>query len=363
VILYSCAPAPAGPAEAGGVLCSVRGKGMRRTMIGNRCGFFCGARIPLGYRTVPVAHVTGNEGQEPPRRPVPSDEVPIALKAFETFARTRSLSQTRDYLRHAAPNYCLWHMGSVRTMLTNPFYRGVLTWGPNRNAASHEAIIPEELWDAVQAIFAAGNVPARGSGYRMEARRDRTLYFLRGKIYCHHCGCRMTPAFAIGRGGLCGYYECGRNQKKRLGPDGTPYPIPIQRVNAFALHAVILSEIQRAGEHPSRLDAFIRAAVRLLPSDEKLKAEAETLRRKVKDAEKRLGRLMLAIERGGAALSPLLRRIADVEKELMGLTTLYQEATQHIAEASLNRPDTAAVASYWRYFGLLWEELKETERA
>jgi len=262
----------------------------QQAMVAN--GYFCGSRLPLGYKTVPVSHIAVKDGQEPPRRLVPSDDAPIALAAFELFVRSRSLSETRAYLKDAAPGFCLWHLDSVRTMLTNEMYRGIMVWGPHRNGASHEAIIPPELWDAVQAIFAGIDTTARGEGYaKTDPAKDKTPYYLRGMVHCQHCGCRMTPYFVIGRNGeTTGYYECIRNQTGRPGLDGTP--CPIKRVNAGALHREILIEIQRAGQHPTRLARFIRMAARLLPADASLKEEADTLRAKIRDAEKRLARLV-----------------------------------------------------------------------
>ena len=118
--------------------------------------------------------------------------------------------------RHRSASRGAWGQSAVRTILKNPRYTGFQVWARQRkdevlldvddvaaghvtkqrwNAEddwqwskepAHEAIIPLEQWQAVQAVFAAGT-------RRSSPRRQRShTYLLKGMITCSSCGRKLV---------------------------------------------------------------------------------------------------------------------------------------------------------------------------
>lgn len=102
-----------------------------------------------------------------------------------------------------------WENRTVRYLLTNPVYAGKIRWnpeGPNnyhvRTAlgeetmivpGSHEAIIAQEDFDAVQEKLRQFERKYKGTGDRISQRQDGK-HMLQGVVKCSACGATMTVA-------------------------------------------------------------------------------------------------------------------------------------------------------------------------
>ena len=313
-------------------------------------GYFCGGIVPFGYvsETVANAAFVSRNGKEPPKRLVPDPAAaPFLHHAFEVFVETHSFNRVADYLRSVTSR--LWTVNAVRHILHNEVYRGVLRHGDKVNKTAFEPIVSEALWDAVQKADSV-----RLPRCKKQFPKDTTPFYLRGIVYCSHCKCRMTPASHHGMTAKVRYYECLCSMKK-LTQD-----CPSKRVNAAALHSAVLSEIARCGEHPTRLQGFLKDAANRLPDlTDTTKELAETQRQK-REVEKRIAQLAEAIETGGA-LRSLVERLSALEVERVSLESKILQMETIQAERAGSRPDAKQIADVLGRFMELWEKLTEEE--
>lgn len=166
-------------------------------------GNFIGQKPPYGYRKAVV-----KEGKRKCHTLEPDPErAPIVKMVFEMYAAGTSASQIARTLRNmgvATADGGKWVTSSVKQMLTNDHYIGMVHWEKRKTVkvveggdviatrprnhdyisypGKHPAIIEKELWDSVQAI--KGKIPPV---------KDRAKYAnpFAGLLFCQ-CGARMS---------------------------------------------------------------------------------------------------------------------------------------------------------------------------
>jgi DNA invertase Pin-like site-specific DNA recombinase len=162
-----------------------------------------------GYRIVPGAQGLNRE--------IDADEAAVVLRIFEAFAEGRSaeaIARSLNLDGVPSPTGGTWHGSTIRDnstrnegILRNPLYRGVATIGATQRSHHPETgarrvtptperavtvelpelrIVPEPLWDAVQAELARRTAMI-GPARKIVAAR-RTRYLLSGLLTCGCCG-------------------------------------------------------------------------------------------------------------------------------------------------------------------------------
>lgn len=313
-------------------------------------GYHCGS-YPFGYAKEFITDAGGffSSDKEPPKRLVPHpEEAPLVRRSFELFLETHAIARVCEYLTDVTGKR--WGYDRVKYLLTNEVYRGIQQFGAWRNPNAHEAVISEALWEAVQAgLTTRVRSPKR-------APKDTTSYFLRGLVFCPHCGCRMTPGDHHGRLASVRYYECTHATKRKT------TGCPVRRVNADVLHQAVLDEIGRAVEHPTRMNDLIREAVRLMPQPENLKAQLDAIKRRLRDTEKRTSNVLALVEAGGPGGRLLLGRLDALEQEQNGLAEERRRLEREIEETRIQRPNPEMVRAFWSRTVELWEKASEDQR-
>ncbi len=95
---------------------------------------------------------------------------------------------------------------NVAKMLGNRYYVGVVTWEGVDYPGRHEPLIDEDVFEAVQAILRS----RRESGEKVRQHQ----HYLKGTLWCGHCGGRMGFTQARGNGGMYDYFFCiGRTRR------------------------------------------------------------------------------------------------------------------------------------------------------
>ncbi len=96
----------------------------------------------------------------------------------------------------------------IHSILRNPYYTGVVTFGGAAYPGRHEAVVEEELWAKVESI-------RRGRNRSKEKPVVRTHY-LKGSLFCGKCGEALTYEIARNRvGTYYAYFYClGRQVRK-----------------------------------------------------------------------------------------------------------------------------------------------------
>ena len=108
----------------------------------------------------------------------------------EGFGALRIATYLND-LGYRARTGKMWHHATIRGILCNPTYTGVLRCGDSRSKVLlHLQIITPELFDAAQRIRTA-----RANAIEQENHvplNTRGQYLLAGNVFCGHCGSRLS---------------------------------------------------------------------------------------------------------------------------------------------------------------------------
>ncbi len=120
----------------------------------------------------------------------------------------------------------------LQEMLTNPLYVGRVRYRGEMFAGEQPALVDPGTWQSTQDLLAEN---------RRTARQQRVIHpdaLLAGLVRCRPCGCAMTPARVVKRGGrrYC-YYVCTSAQSR--GWD----TCPSKSVSAPALEGFVLQQL------------------------------------------------------------------------------------------------------------------------
>ena len=187
-------------------------------------GMWMGGVPPLGYES------------KDRKLAVKESEAFIVREIFDLFIKTHSATSvvaTAHDKRYKTRSGRLMDKGYIYRLLTNPIYIGKIVHKDLQHQGQHEAIITQQTWDSVQAIFKI-NPRTRGNYAR---RKNGAI--LRGLIKCGVCDSGMTPTSTTRRGRLYQYYTPSAHMKKSCGD------CPIGNVSAGEIEGIVLKEIQR----------------------------------------------------------------------------------------------------------------------
>jgi len=289
-------------------------------------------------------------GHEPPKRLVPDPETaPIVRRAYDLFLETRQQAAVREYLNDVTPRR--WTTTTVKNLLTNEVYKGILVFGQWRKEDAWEPAVEPAVWNAVQeAVAARTSRPPR-------VKADEFIYYLHGKVQCPHCGCPFTQSGAWGRSGRVHYYVCqttNRNNKSRP-------PCPIGRVNAERVHYTVLSYMEYTATHRTVMHKLIAQSGGWGNAGDAQKALRGQLGKQKQALEMRIANYVKAIGDGRMSAA-LLTALDKVEAEKEAVCRQMQEADQEIASQTVQRPTAAQVSEAWGSIGRVWPVLTEEER-
>lgn len=163
-------------------------------------------KIPFGYRRTYDPNTGRLVGQE--SHP---DQAPIIFELFDRIRKGHSFRAickdfaARGVERHSGGAFTQTHL---RTLALNPAYAGIRVHSPGRksghealgedatrNVAQWEAIVPMDLWLAVQRIISAPE--------RKTWRPGRDSHFLSGFVRCDACGAPVAAKTRHGRNLYC----------------------------------------------------------------------------------------------------------------------------------------------------------------
>lgn len=185
-------------------------KGMRQKAIqGGTPG-----RAPIGYLNVRRKTEDGRE-----YRAIQLDRERAAhiAWAFATYANGEwSVAQLATALTDrglrtratASHSPAALTVASLHRVLTNPYYKGIVTLNGAQHAGSHEPLVPAKTWDTVQRFLAS-----RGQGERSRIH----THYLKSTVRCFKCQRRLLVHNARSKTGrIYDYFVCSGRQ------NGTP---------------------------------------------------------------------------------------------------------------------------------------------
>lgn len=220
-------------------------------------GFVCG-HVPFGYikeyvqdaagGAVPIGR-TGSNGRakEPPQRAVPCpSHADTVRQAFALYLETGTAAKVRAFLRAATGRE--WTTTETTRLLGDERYTGVALFGQWRKEDAHPALVDRLTWEAAQETH-------RRRPVLMPAQQEDFTYYLRGRVFCPHCGCPYTYAGATGHKAKVFYYVC-----QSVNRHGKASPCPVRRVPAPRLHLSVLHRLHYVSTHQTALHGLIAAS-------------------------------------------------------------------------------------------------------
>jgi site-specific DNA recombinase len=260
-------------------------------------GKYIGSR-PYGYRW------QRNEDDERILVPEPA-EAAVVQRVFDEYLGGKSqLAITRGLIADGVKTGRggEWHQGTLRVILANPVYAGLIRDGENLIEATHEAIIEREVFEeAAQLRQAKRRTHKRG---RPSAGRH---LFRKGFLRCGVCGASMVPRTEPrAKGEPRETYRCyGRHRD----PESCEMA-PIDRVQ---VDAAIYSYFEQVGIDVEATRDQLAAAI------EKRLAEVGALlgaaEKEARLAEERLARVKGDYSSGGLPLEDWIEFKAELEPQ------------------------------------------------
>ena len=202
-------------------------------------GFHGGGKAPYGYQRKKVLDPDGKTGKdgspvEYVTFEVVLDEAEVVRRIFDEYAgglgyKRIAAQLNKDGVR--SPGGGTWDISGVRSLLLNEAYLGHRVWNKTRrnkrvqrgskkakprdqwiiSEAAHEAIVTQEVWDAVQEKF--GKIRMNLKGNRGRPAGSGT-YMLSGLLKCEECGGSYVMFSTKKKGGKVRYYRCSKRANR-----------------------------------------------------------------------------------------------------------------------------------------------------
>lgn len=304
-----------------------------------------GGRI-FGYRNVPIENPNQSDSYGRPvisgaRLELDEEQAKTVRKIFQMYAGGLSIKGVAKKLnannvRSPQPRegrQQSWAPSSIRVILRNERYRGIVTWGKTRKVRHpisgsktkrdrpegdwvrvempEQRIVSEKLWLRVQERLAFVNRVWGSNGRK--GGKVNGKYIFSGLLRCGICGANYVLVSGVGYGHKSAEYGCPAHAFRGTCANG-------RRVKKDTLEAELLAKLQQDVLSDTAVDYCLE---RLEDEIEKrytaLSGEMETMRRRKAELEVKLKNLSRAIEDGMD--SPTLRAaITEREAEISKLT-------------------------------------------
>ena len=146
-------------------------------------GKWYGGSVPLGF-----------DYDQKKKRLTPNEkESKIINLAFDLYLERKGLGEVGRELNqrgYRTKKSNFFSKESIRTILTNPLYIGMVSYKGKAHKGNHKGIIKKEKWQEVQ------NLLKKNQEQRGRIEKDRHQYLLKGKVKCGDCQSIMTPKSA-----------------------------------------------------------------------------------------------------------------------------------------------------------------------
>ena len=310
-------------------------------------GLHTGGRV-FGYRHVPIESATkrdnfGRPAIEGVRLEVDSEHAPILRRIFERYAAGHSMKKiaidlNRDGVASPRPRAGRpqsWAQSSVRHILLNERYRGVIYWGRTRKIRSPETgkriyqrkpksewrrreipeqrIVSEELWNRTQERLALVQGLYGGREGRRRGRAAASPYLFTGLLECAECGGSITVVSGQCRKRAHSRYGCSRHAQR--GDTVCKNNLLIRRED---LERQLIGGLQERVLHPDvvgyTLERFQEELTKALAS----RSQSEvSLQRQAAQIERKITNLIRSLSE---AYSPRIRaELDEMEEQLAGI--------------------------------------------
>lgn len=157
-------------------------------------GFYTGGTCPYGYKLVRQGRVN-KKGHELFDLVIDEDEAPLVRMIFEKYVEegrgAQSIANLLNSLNIKNRSGHNWHPSSIRGMIKNITYIGILRSGESRSKVlPHLQIIDQQMFQAAQEITKQRSKSYEGIRHVPMNIKGQSL--LAGNVFCGHCGARLS---------------------------------------------------------------------------------------------------------------------------------------------------------------------------
>lgn len=199
-------------------------------------GMWMGGTLPLGY-DVNNRKLVINQNEAPIVRQIFQDFISLQSIGFVVDKLNQENKKTKCFLSTSGNirGGKKFSVPTVRHILHNPLYKGVITHGDKTYPGQHEAIITAEIWEKVQSIFKENR---KFTGNKNNVFTENDEFVLRGILRCGYCNCLMGASFAYKKENRTyRYYRCYHKQKKMEND------CKIGQVSANQIEKIVLEQV------------------------------------------------------------------------------------------------------------------------
>jgi DNA invertase Pin-like site-specific DNA recombinase len=334
-------------------------------------GYWNGGSVPFGY-----AYDKNTQTLKPD-----AVDAPVVRRIFEHAAQLGSLTdlanalnaegfrtklrpvRRRDGTEETIGNR-LWRSDTLRLLINNPLYRGVVRYAGTEYSAQHEPLVSRGVWE--QANAASQQTQTRPADVIVE--RDRHGHVLKGIAFCGHCRRTLVPhasGISNNAGKRYRYYNCGFVLRERQ-----PRACPVGRLSADGLEGAVLGFLGQVSRHPQLVAGVLEATRTRSKGDRHaIRAELEKTDKSLADVGKELSNCVDAVAKGGLEVlgETLKNRVQLLRTQQQGLLVERERRRQELVATEDARLDEQRIRSSLERLGSLlprleFEEQKELVR-
>ena len=285
------------------------------------------------------------------------ERAPIIKRIFELMLDLRSTARVRDTLNSEGvfkKSGKRWELSSLRTILTNPAYYGMIRHHGKLYPGKHEPIIKESTFNAIAGL----EKPERRRGRQADRKREYPLHSI---LRCGHHGTAMTPYWVPTKNGRrVPYYRCNQTFKRGKGAYGK---CPAREVNADKIEKLIFEELFKLAGDPE----LVKITLDLLNAEVKeqaapLQEEIDRLRLRERDLDAQIENILDVIAIDGDKSERTRRRRDKLEAELAILRRNLEGKERAAREIAVASYDPAKVSALLKDFELLMLAANDKEK-
>ncbi len=242
-------------------------------------------------------------------------------------------------------------MTSIRQILLNPIYTGVIRYEGKDFQGQHEAIIDKNIFDKVQSML------SKNKKTHTSSNQNKYDFLLHGLVKCSYCGSVMSSHYALKNDKKYFYYKCTRiMHRNRKACSSKP-------LSAREFEGVIVKKIRELSRDKNLLKVTIENA------NQNTRKELEPIKKKQRDLENRslklqdeIKRLIKAIRIGDSEIEAVEFELKDLEQRKKNLEKEIQQLRIYIQRESSKLIDLDIVQRTYQGFGQVYDNLSPKEK-
>ncbi|MEN8614182.1 recombinase family protein [Dehalogenimonas sp. THU2] len=303
-------------------------------------GFYLSHKAPYGYRKIKVKDGT----KERTRLEIDTCDGKTVASLFDKVVHGQGLTEIAKELNAkliSSPAGKTWGKTSVRAVLANEVYLGIMVWGrqnkrgfePIRVEGAFPPIVSKETFVKVQRLL------RERAPNRMHPKRVISKFLLSGLVRCGHCGKALVGADA--KSGRFTYYACGTIIKKGTGSCLGGY------LNSTKFEGQVIRKIKENILTTSNLYKLVGLVNEEMDvTSNTYRDEFNSISAEMLDANRRLESLYDAVETRKIDLSDLSPRIHDLRLHIESLKDRKLQLEGLLSERRIELADSKIIDAY-----------------